>query len=125
MSNFFERLREERERLGMNQTEMGLIGGVRKEAQSNYETGKRSPGADYLARIAEAGVDVGYLLTGTRTPSAIREEGSEYDVRKKAILDMVEELNGEGLDHVQDAAEMAKQVQDLKGKLARLERKPK
>jgi len=109
----------------MNQTEMGAVGGVRKEAQSNYETGKRSPDADYLARIAEVGVDVGYILTGTRTPSsAVREEGSTYDPRKQAILVMVEALNGEGLDHVQDAAEMAKQVQDLKGKVAQLEGKP-
>jgi transcriptional regulator with XRE-family HTH domain len=124
MSNFFERLREERERLGMNQTEMGVIGGVRKEAQSNYETGKRSPDAEYLARIAEAGADVGYILTGTRTPSVVREESPTYDPRKKAILVMVEALNGEGLDHVQDAAERAKQMQDLKGKVAQLERKP-
>ncbi|MES9148564.1 hypothetical protein ABER20_12090, partial [Cutibacterium acnes] len=29
----------------------------------------RFPGADYLAAVADAGVDVLYVVTGTRTPS--------------------------------------------------------
>ncbi|MEO5379175.1 MAG: helix-turn-helix domain-containing protein [Magnetococcus sp. DMHC-6] len=67
MFNFFERLREERKRLGMNQDIFGSIGGVTLVTQSHYETGKRNPDAPYLAAIAGAGADVMYILTGERT----------------------------------------------------------
>jgi transcriptional regulator with XRE-family HTH domain len=43
---------------------MGAIGGVETNAQGNYENGIRSPRADYLSRISEAGVDVTYVVTG-------------------------------------------------------------
>jgi len=33
----------------------------------NYEAGKRSPDAEFLAKIAEIGGDVLYILTGQRT----------------------------------------------------------
>lgn len=60
------RLREEREKLGQSQEQFGLIGGVKKLAQMNYEKGDRSPDANYLAAIAAAGADVRYILTGQR-----------------------------------------------------------
>lgn len=69
MTSFGTRLREERERLGYNQTDFGDIGGVRKNAQSNYEQGERQPDAEYLQKIQAIGVDVHYLLTGERRDS--------------------------------------------------------
>lgn len=67
MSYLGERLREERQRLGMSQAELGLAGGVQKQAQLKYEKGERSPDASYLEAIARAGVDVLYVLTGSRS----------------------------------------------------------
>lgn len=67
MSNFHERLREERKRLGLNQTDFSAFAGVTTETQSNYERGSRKPDSEYLEAVAARGVDVGYLLTGTRT----------------------------------------------------------
>lgn len=64
--NIAARLREEREKLGQSQEQFGLIGGVKKLAQMNYEKGDRSPDANYLAAIAAAGADVRYILTGQR-----------------------------------------------------------
>ena len=61
------RLREERERLGLSQTELGEAGGVRKQAQHLYETGARQPDMAYLSAIATAGADVLYILTGRRS----------------------------------------------------------
>ncbi len=66
MSTIGERLREERQRLDMNQTELGERGGVQKRAQINYEAGDRFPDASYLAAIATAGADVRYIITGSR-----------------------------------------------------------
>lgn len=60
------RLREVRLALNMSQTEFGAAGGVLKNAQSAYETDKRSPDANYLAKISKLGVDVNYVVTGSR-----------------------------------------------------------
>ena len=67
----FERIKEERKKLGLTQPEMGEIGGVQKKAQLNYEKGERSPDASYLAAIAVAGADVQYILTGIRSTTAL------------------------------------------------------
>lgn len=61
-----ERLREERERLGLNQEELGQRGGVNRNTQGKYEKSERSPDAVYLAGIAQHGVDVLYVVTGAR-----------------------------------------------------------
>ncbi len=77
MSSFSERLREERKRLGLNQTEMATLAGVLKGAQVNYEAGKRAPDADYLVAIAGAGANVLYILTGARegpAPEVLTED---------------------------------------------------
>lgn len=76
MNKINERLKEERLRLGFNQTDFGRIGGVQLKAQSNYENGSRVPDASYLAALAEHGVDVNYVITGNRAVSEekLREE---------------------------------------------------
>lgn len=73
----FERIKEERKKLGLTQPEMGEIGGVQKKAQLNYEKGERSPDASYLAAIAVAGADVQYILTGIRSGSALPDDEEE------------------------------------------------
>ncbi len=62
-----DRLKEERERLGFNQTEFAAKAGASKNSQYNYEKGERSPDASYLAAVAEQGVDVLYVVTGQRS----------------------------------------------------------
>lgn len=71
MSGIGIRLREERDRLGLSQKVFGEIGGVEANAQGKYESGHRVPKADYLAAVARRGVDVLYVLTGTRTPVSL------------------------------------------------------
>jgi transcriptional regulator with XRE-family HTH domain len=81
MTGIGPRLREERERLGMTQKVFGLIGGVEPNAQGKYESGERTPKADYLAAVAHHGVDVLYVLTGERLPTPIeRLSGAEEKV---------------------------------------------
>ncbi|WP_414705744.1 helix-turn-helix domain-containing protein [Pseudomonas sp.] len=67
LSTIGDRLRKERERLGLNQTAFAEAGGVQKRAQINYEKDERHPDAGYLAAIAVAGVDVLYVLTGQQS----------------------------------------------------------
>lgn len=61
-----DRLREERTRLGLSQAEFGAVGGVAANAQGHYESGKRSPDTDYLAKIGREGADVLYIVMGVR-----------------------------------------------------------
>lgn len=61
------RLRVERHRLQLNQTEFAQLGGVRKLAQLRYEHNERMPDAQYLLALAQAGVDIQYVLTGERS----------------------------------------------------------
>lgn len=58
------RLRKERNRLGLSQVKFAEIACVGSLAQLHYEAGKRSPDALYLFRVAAAGVDVNYVITG-------------------------------------------------------------
>lgn len=61
-----KRLKEEREKLGFNQTAFAAIGGVGRKSQFNYEDDERKPDSDYLAAIAAIGADVRYIVTGDR-----------------------------------------------------------
>jgi transcriptional regulator with XRE-family HTH domain len=66
MSEMGSRLREERKRLGMNQTDFAKAIGVHLNTQSRYEKGDRDPDTAYLSAIAKAGVNVAYVLTGEK-----------------------------------------------------------
>jgi transcriptional regulator with XRE-family HTH domain len=79
--SFGERLAEERKRLGLRQAEFAALVGTDVPKQSLYETGRRELRADYLARLADAKVDVGYVLTGQRS------EGEWLDGGATALLD--------------------------------------
>jgi transcriptional regulator with XRE-family HTH domain len=78
--NIGERIKEERVRLGLNQGDFAVMAKVSKTTQFNYEKGERSPDAEYLAAVADAGVDVLYIVTGNRQLSAANslteEEGA-------------------------------------------------
>lgn len=61
-----ERLRSERLRLDLKQTDILREIDVAISTFSNYETGKRSPDLDFLLKLGELGYDVGYVVTGER-----------------------------------------------------------
>lgn len=96
MNTLGKRLREERVQLRKSQTEFGLLGGVLKGAQINYEQDKRQPDAAYLSAISAAGADALYILTGTRSAAApalrVEQEQAGYAVEvlskeEQALLD--------------------------------------
>src|ERR1044071_9609285 len=71
--SFGERLAEERKRLGLKQAEFAELVGTDVPKQSLYENDRRDLRADYLARLAEADVDVVYILTGRRDGAWLSE----------------------------------------------------
>jgi transcriptional regulator with XRE-family HTH domain len=64
---FGARLAEERKRLGLKQAEFAAKVGTDVPKQSLYENDHRELRAAYLAGVADAGVDVLYVLTGRRS----------------------------------------------------------
>lgn len=72
-----QRLKEERERLGLSQQVFAEIGGASKRSQIEWEKGAQMPNAEFLALIAERGADVAFIVTGTRS---IAPEDLEADL---------------------------------------------
>ena len=104
-----ERLREERERLGLSQTDFAAIGGLKKLAQISYEQDKRSPDGGYFAAIAAAGADVQYIITGERSDKplpqrevALLDNYRQSDERGKRIIEQTASVAAESLDVKQE-----------------------
>ncbi|MDO8908895.1 MAG: helix-turn-helix transcriptional regulator [Pseudohongiella sp.] len=97
MSGIGERLREERKAMNLSQAEFGELGGVKANAQGQYEKGDRFPTADYMAAISAAGVDVLYVITGHRTP----RHQEALSVRENIVLDNFRALSEEDRAAVQ------------------------
>lgn len=68
-----ERIASERIRLGLSKTACASVGGVKRLAQHNYETGVRAPDARYLQALAAHGMDVEYILTGQSAHAALED----------------------------------------------------
>lgn len=59
------RLKAERVRLELSQTEFAALGGVKKLAQLTYEKGERTPSIEYFDRLrTHPSIDVDFILTG-------------------------------------------------------------
>jgi transcriptional regulator with XRE-family HTH domain len=73
--SFGKRLAEERKRMDLKQAAFAERVGTDVPKQSLYENDRRELRADYLARLAEADVDVVYVLTGRRSEGAWLGQG--------------------------------------------------
>lgn len=89
-----DRLREERIRLGYNQTDFASLAGTTQRSQTVYETGKRSPDLNYLVAIASVGVDIQYITTGRRTV----ENSVPIDAMEKAISTAFDMIKSSGVE---------------------------
>ena len=69
-----QRLKEERERIGLSQEQLGIVGGVKKLAQFRYENGDTYPNAQYLTEVVKIGIDVNYVLFGVRSNAELTSE---------------------------------------------------
>ena len=111
--NFFDRLREERERLALSQQALAEKCGVTARSQRNYESGERNPDSAYLAAIAAAGADVLYILTGQRMGGApmapVAEPTQQLSRRALAVAQNYEATSEEGKKIIEAAAFAAAQ----------------
>ncbi len=104
-----ERLRKERERLGLTQSDFAKAGGVAFRTYCDYEAGKSEPKASTLSLLGEMGLDVLYVVTGQKTPvSGITTEEQKL-VENYRAMDDAARLN---MQAVSDS--FAKSSQDVK-----------
>lgn len=99
------RLKEERKRIGLTQTELAERCGLTKRAQVNFEKeeGEQLPGGAYLLAATTLGIDVLYVLTGERNGisadeaqvlSAYRVASPEIKLAVSAVLGAVVKASG-------------------------------
>lgn len=91
-----ERLREERDKLAMNQTDFGLAVGVSRGTQKAYELESSSPDVRYLCALQGMGVDVTYILTGNRAGAPLGDISTE----EHQVLDMYRSLPESDKRHI-------------------------
>ncbi|EKB3330044.1 helix-turn-helix transcriptional regulator [Salmonella enterica subsp. enterica serovar Chandans] len=69
MKQIGDRIREERKKFKLNQTDFAKLLDSSRSAQAIYERGESLPGSAYLIKMSELGIDVQYILTGRHTPT--------------------------------------------------------
>ena len=110
MSLFFDRLKEQRNTLGLSQNALADLCGIALRTQQNYEKGTRSPDAEYLALLHQHGFDVLYLVTGQRgTPAA-----PVLSNREAALVDNYKHTDEAGKKIIEGTAALAAQSKTLK-----------
>jgi transcriptional regulator with XRE-family HTH domain len=79
---FGARLKAERLRLGLSQTQCGEVAGVQRLTQARYESQGNLPALDYLEPMERAGMDPLYLLSGSiRTALVLSEDDLDLFAR--------------------------------------------
>lgn len=67
-------IKEERKRLGFNQTYVAEKTGITVQSLINYEKGKRQPDLNVLIKMAEIGYDIRFVVTGQRDSNHLTNE---------------------------------------------------
>lgn len=68
LSDFSERLKEERIRLNQKQNDIAKVCEISARTWGKYEHAESLPDASVLSKLSYIGFDVLYLLTGNRSP---------------------------------------------------------
>lgn len=89
-----ERLKRERERLGLTIPAFAEIAGAKKNTVIDWQNDKSSPPAEKLAALCERGLDVSYVLTGM----TVEERQAALENR----LDAIAETTRRSLELTQD-----------------------
>lgn len=102
--SFGERLRSERLRIGMQQLELAEACAVARKTLSVWEKGEQTPNAAILSRMAEAGMDVLYVVTGRRAGHS----ETTLAPAERALLQAWRDSNEKGRAALEAVAEVLK-----------------
>ncbi|CAN7514484.1 helix-turn-helix domain-containing protein [Acidovorax sp. LjRoot129] len=95
------RLREEREKLGLSQTDMAELGGTKARTYQDWERAVAAVGTEFLALAALRGLDAAYVLTG------VRGNSGNLSPDESALLDLYKRADADGRGIVQAVAGLA------------------
>ena len=101
---------EERNRLNLKAKDVAEFVGVAIPTQSNYEQGKRSPDAVYLAKLTDLGFDINYVLTGKRDQLILT-------TREKMLLDLFRQAPETVQNHIIAGLLTQNNVEPLRGNI--------
>lgn len=91
-----ERLKEERKRLGYNQSDFAELVGSSYKSQLRWEKDESSPSADALNIWASIGLDVLYVVTGKRNgDSLFRPLIPKMSHEKQELIDAFDNMTPE------------------------------
>ncbi|HGJ5877322.1 MAG TPA: helix-turn-helix domain-containing protein [Arsenophonus sp.] len=76
------RLRKERERLKLTQSQLAKACGVSFRAYCDYEIGKTEPKASFFSNLHELGADIMFILTGKKLPDIGGINSDEAEIIK-------------------------------------------
>lgn len=101
---------EERNRLNLKAKDVAEFVGVAIPTQSNYEQGKRSPDAVYLAKLTDLGFDINYVLTGKRDQLILT-------TREKMLLELFRQAPETVQNHIIAGLLTQNNVEPLRGNI--------
>jgi transcriptional regulator with XRE-family HTH domain len=113
------RLRQERERLGITQSDLGKKSSLTRTTMGDYESGRRIPDANYLVALDVCGFDVLYILTGRREtpaiPAQVTTGHSPYREAVRAILreDITQAITAAMMDDLLKHGPLAHAIRQL------------
>lgn len=91
-----QRLKEERQRVGLSAEETADLGRVGRTTQFAYEKAANAPDTDYLLRLQGGGFDVVYVLSGhrdrVRISACSRALLDRYEVVPKSMRDVIDNV---------------------------------
>lgn len=109
---FSVRLKNERTRLGLTQTEIASKCGISREMWGKYERGVALAGSEVLFSLAAVGVDIGYLFSGEKVNKDLTNQ-------EQALLEDYRHMNEQGKVAVTTSARaMAQQELFKKSKVS-------
>lgn len=85
LDGFGARLKEERKKLKLSQSEMADAGSIGRTAQVSYEAGQTFPDVHYLTLIQATGVDMTYILGGSDLKSLSQHHELDWDLVDMAV----------------------------------------
>jgi len=98
-----ERIRLQRERIGLSQAQLAEQAGITARSQRNYEAGVRVPNAEYLAALPPLGIDVNYVLNGNVNGNYARDWRSAGSTLL-TVISMCFGISIETIDEIVDKA---------------------
>jgi len=117
-----QRLKEERERLGLTIVAFADVAGAKKNTVIDWQKDVSSPPAVKLSALAEVGVDVLYVLTGQRSQAAPPPEPSiTLNRKERAFWDMFKELDEQDQREIYQDIKEKKRIADMEKRLQEYE----